>query len=286
MPHVHLAGGERGVDARTEWSGRLLGASLTVHQRSVTTVVAALVVGTIVIGCLTLAVLHARLKRRRPDRGGPRAITVGGHTDDDVLQVIVVVRDQEAELEIQLDGFETYGELRELVVDAVPQMFKPDDALLMEYADRGGWTRVKTKTPVDVVKNARSVRIKCEADKISKKIARRAREDHFELGMRLPGTQLTRESARCRSQEGRHGVEQHRQWRLSTCELRGALIDLGARGGGVWCHQGLHKRRPKGRPVCRSERSPAMRGGPAVAVLSARSLHIPIRSLAPFPRRT
>ena len=180
--HVHLAGGERGVDARTEWSGRLLGASLAVHQRSVTTVVAALVVGTIVIGCLTLAVLHARLKRRRPDRGGPRAITVGGHTDDDVLQVIVVVRDQEAELEIQLDGFETYGELRELVVDAVPQMFKPDDALLMEYADRGGWTRVKTKTPVDVVKNARSVRIKCEADKISKKIARRAREDHFELG--------------------------------------------------------------------------------------------------------
>ena len=41
-----------------------------------------------------------------------------------MLQVIVVAHDQEAELEVQTDAWSSYEELRELVVDAVPNMFR------------------------------------------------------------------------------------------------------------------------------------------------------------------
>ena len=51
-------------------------------------------------------------------------------------------------------------QLRELVVDAVPSMFRDTDELTLEYQDgRGRWNRVKMKTPVDTVKSARSARI-------------------------------------------------------------------------------------------------------------------------------
>jgi hypothetical protein len=51
-------------------------------------------------------------------------------------------------------------QLRELVVDAVPTMFRDTDELTLEYQDaRGRWNRVKMKTPVDTVKAARSARI-------------------------------------------------------------------------------------------------------------------------------
>jgi len=43
------------------------------------------------------------------------------------LQVIVVARNQEAELEVQTDAFDTYEELRELVVDSIPEMFSDTD---------------------------------------------------------------------------------------------------------------------------------------------------------------
>ena len=53
-------------------------------------------------------------------------------------------------------------------------MFDDNDSLLMDYADgAGGWNRVKTKTPIHVVKASRSVRIRCQPDKMAKKIARR-----------------------------------------------------------------------------------------------------------------
>ena len=135
-------------------------------------VMAALVVGTFVLGCLCLTVVYVRVKSKRRATHR-RAFEDGTSVQDGALQVIVLAHEQEAELEIQVDGFDTYEELRELVVDAVPQMFDDSDAILMEYADGKGFSRVKTKTPIDVVKRARSVRIKCQPDKLSKKIARR-----------------------------------------------------------------------------------------------------------------
>lgn len=135
-------------------------------------VMAALVVGTLVLGCLCLTVVYMRVKHKRRATHR-RAYEDGTRVQDGALQVIVLAHEQEAELEIQVDGFDTYEELRELVVDAVPQMFDDSDAILMEYADGKGFSRVKTKTPIDVVKRARSVRIKCQSDKLSKKIARR-----------------------------------------------------------------------------------------------------------------
>ena len=135
-------------------------------------VMAALVVGTFVLGCLCLTVVYVRVKSKRRATHR-RAFEDGTSVQDGALQVIVLAHEQEAELEIQVDGFDTYEELRELVVDAVPQMFNDSDAILMEYADGKGFSRVKTKTPIDVVKRARSVRIKCQPDKLSKKIARR-----------------------------------------------------------------------------------------------------------------
>ena len=154
--------------------GRLLGLGLAAHndKSSVTMVVAAMVVGTFVLGCLCLTVVYVRVKsKRRTTRR--RAYEDGSRIQDGVLQVIVLAHEQEAELEIQVDGFDTYEELRELVVDSVPQMFNDSDAILMEYADGNGFSRVKTKTPIEIVKRARSVRIKCQPDKLSKKIARR-----------------------------------------------------------------------------------------------------------------
>lgn len=152
--------------------GRLLGSGLSAHNSSMTIVVAALVVGTFLVGCLCLTIMYVRLKSKR--RSMHRRVYEDGTTiPDGVLQVIVLAHNQEAELEVQLDGFETYEELRELVVDSVPQMFNDSDAILMEYADGSGFTRVKTKTPINVVKRARCVRMKCETDKLSKKIARR-----------------------------------------------------------------------------------------------------------------
>ena len=50
-----------------------------------------------------------------------------------MLQVIVVAHDQEAELEVQTDAWSSYEELRELVVDAVPNMFMDTDELTLEY---------------------------------------------------------------------------------------------------------------------------------------------------------
>ena len=61
-------------------------------------------------------------------------------------------------------------------------MFDDNDSLLMDYADgAGGWNRVKTKTPIHVVKASRSVRIRCQPDKMAKKIARRIRVRRLEL---------------------------------------------------------------------------------------------------------
>jgi len=149
-------------------------------------VVAALVMGTIVVGCVILALLYVRLQSRRLDTRRRRGVSRAADAmEDDILQVLVLAHDQEAELEIQFDGFDSYEELRELVVDAVPQMFNDSDAILMEYADGdGGWTRVKTKTPVHVVKKAGSVRIKCQPDKISKKIARQLKKAALGQGNR------------------------------------------------------------------------------------------------------
>lgn len=96
----------------------------------------------------------------------PRGAEVGPARADeyDTLQVIVQAHNQEAELEVQTDAWGSYEELRELVVDAVPQMFRDTDELTLEYLDRSRrWVRVKQRTPVDAVKSARSARITATA---------------------------------------------------------------------------------------------------------------------------
>jgi hypothetical protein len=66
----------------------------------------------------------------------------------------------QAELEVQTDAWNSYEELRELVVDAVPNMFRATDELTLEYQNtHARWTRVKLRTPVDTVKAARGARI-------------------------------------------------------------------------------------------------------------------------------
>lgn len=146
-------------------------------ERSAALVIAALVCGTILIGVVCLLALHVRIKQARAQtQFGGAGFDPEPPRGDDILQVIVDAHDQEAELEVEMDAFDSYEELRELVVEAVPQMFNDSDALLMDYANgSGGWTRVKTKTPLQVVKNSRSVRLKCN-DKLSRKIARRLKK--------------------------------------------------------------------------------------------------------------
>ena len=76
------------------------------------------------------------------------------------LQVRVRAHDQEAELEVETDGFESYEELRELIVDAVPSMFRDTDELSLEYMNqRNRWMRVKRSTPLETVKAAKMARI-------------------------------------------------------------------------------------------------------------------------------
>lgn len=77
-----------------------------------------------------------------------------------VLQVTVQAHGQQAELEVQTDAWDSYEGLRELVVDAIPQLFRETDELLLEYMDgRGAWKMVKLRTPVATVKAARCARI-------------------------------------------------------------------------------------------------------------------------------
>ena len=87
--------------------------------------------------------------------------------------MVVEARDQEAELEVQTDAFDSYEQLRELVVDAVPKMFRDSDELMLEYNVSSGkrpkWVRVKLRTPVDAVKAAGSLRITAAAPKKSSK---------------------------------------------------------------------------------------------------------------------
>jgi hypothetical protein len=89
-------------------------------------------------------------------------------------QVIVVAHDQEAELEVQTDAWSSYEELRELVVDAVPNMFRDTDELTLEYKNEASrWVRVKMKTPVDAVKAARCARVTVPPSKPPSRALRR-----------------------------------------------------------------------------------------------------------------
>merc|ERR1711988_844970 len=91
----------------------------------------------------------------------------------EVLQVTVVAHDQEAELEVQTDAWNSYEELRELVVDAVPNMFYDTDELTLEYKnEHARWVRVKMKTPVDAVKASRCARITVPSTRGSRALRR------------------------------------------------------------------------------------------------------------------
>ena len=79
----------------------------------------------------------------------------GGFDDDELqddgpLQIIVEAFDHEAELEIQPDAFDSFEGLRELVVDAVPQMFGDTDSIVLDYMGSGGrWRRQDADEPRD-----------------------------------------------------------------------------------------------------------------------------------------
>lgn len=96
------------------------------------------------------------------------------HADEyAMLQVIVVAHDQEAELEVQTDAWNSFEEFRELVVDAVPNMFRDTDELTLEYKDeRQRWVRVKMKTPIDAVKASRCARITAARNSSSRAVRR------------------------------------------------------------------------------------------------------------------
>ena len=65
----------------------------------------------------------------------------------DILRVLVVARQREAELEVQTDSWDSYEELRELVVNSVPEMFRDTDELVLEYMNaQSRWMRVKMRT--------------------------------------------------------------------------------------------------------------------------------------------
>ena len=97
--------------------------------------------------------------------GGERTVHGGGFDDDELqddgpLQIIVEAFDHEAELEIQPDAFDSFEGLRELVVDAVPQMFGDTDSIVLDYMGSGGrWQRVKTRTSLATVKASGSIKI-------------------------------------------------------------------------------------------------------------------------------
>ena len=50
-------------------------------------------------------------------------------------------------------------QLRELVVDAVPNMFRDSDELTLEYMTTSTWLRVKRSTPLATVKAAKAARV-------------------------------------------------------------------------------------------------------------------------------
>ena len=130
------------------------------------TILALLVVLT--AGLILIGKSCAGGSRRTADIGPARA------DEYDMLQVIVVAHDQEAELEVQTDAWNSYEELRELVVDAVPNMFRDTDELTLEYKNEAmRWVRVKMKTPVEAVKAARAARITVPSAKGSSRALRR-----------------------------------------------------------------------------------------------------------------
>ena len=88
---------------------------------------------------------------------------------DDSLQVLVRANGQEAELEVRTDGFTTYEDLREIIVEALPSMFEDTDELVLDYLnEKASWVRVKVKTPIEAVKASGSIKITVRQSKQSK----------------------------------------------------------------------------------------------------------------------
>uniref|UniRef100_A0A7S2HCX5 Uncharacterized protein n=1 Tax=Haptolina brevifila TaxID=156173 RepID=A0A7S2HCX5_9EUKA len=97
-------------------------------------------------------------------------VTKSGRREDDapanaseyaLLKVLVRAHNDEAELEVETDAFESYEDLREMVVDSLPDMFEDTDELTLEYqeAHSSRWLRVKRSTPVEALKASCSARI-------------------------------------------------------------------------------------------------------------------------------
>lgn len=109
-----------------------------------------------------LLVVACAIARANAQEAQPKQVVSGG--DYAQLSVIVRSREQEAELEVQTEAFDSYEQLREMVVDSLPEMFRDTDELTLEYQNaRNKWVRVKLRTPVSVVKASACVRITAAA---------------------------------------------------------------------------------------------------------------------------
>lgn len=90
-------------------------------------------------------------------------------TGDDYerLRVVIFARGHEAELEVDTDSFQSYEDLREHVVAALPELFQQTDELTLEYQNRPKkpWIRVKLRTRIATVKSAHCLRITAEASR-------------------------------------------------------------------------------------------------------------------------
>ena len=117
----------------------------------------ALVAGVVVAGVMLLLLL-ALYFAKQASRG--RSMRVVSAEEYSTLAIAVLAREQQAELEVSTDAFESFKQLRQLVVGSVPEMFAPSDELTIEYLNgRGKWTRVKMRTPMATVKAAGGLRI-------------------------------------------------------------------------------------------------------------------------------
>eukprot|EP00908_Phaeocystis_cordata_P014265 Transcript_25363.p1 GENE.Transcript_25363~~Transcript_25363.p1 ORF type:complete len:548 (+),score=32.15 Transcript_25363:112-1644(+) len=93
-----------------------------------------------------------------------------------LLQIMVHAKQQVAELEVQAGAFESFEELKGLVVDALPQLFDEQDrgSLRVEYKDAfDRWVKAKARTNVMAAKAAGSIRLTYKGEGLGAKLGRK-----------------------------------------------------------------------------------------------------------------
>ena len=92
-----------------------------------------------------------------------------------LLQVMVHAKEQVAELEVQAGSFESFDELKGLVINAVPQLFDhhDHDILRVEYMDPfDRWVKAAPHT-VNIAKASGHLRLTCKTESLGAKLGRK-----------------------------------------------------------------------------------------------------------------